>query len=336
MVGCDSTVWFCQEDPWILIFEDEFEGNSLNEDYWEIYIGVPRDTYFKSQKAWHQKENIEVCDGSLKIITRREYKPNTRYIVSFSPLTYDTTDFDYTSGEIWSKRKFSYGKYEARVKIPKGWGLWPAFWLYGNGKDGNEIDIFEFWNENRQTNLAKIQHMTIHYDYDHNGHVEQKHYKKRVGDMSTDYHIYTLIYLPGYIKWLVDGNTLYEYDRYYNKSLLRNPISCQLLNGKKYYQDQLYPIPPMSIIFNTAVQYGNGNEPNEGTDLPAQMEIDWLRYYVSADNVMSWSQDMGHQHSTDEISNGDSTYSIIIDSLGGRWTASGFLPLDQRVASNIK
>lgn len=101
---CDSTIQMCREEPWVLIFEDEFDGNSLDTNDWDIYVGVPRDPYFEDQKAWHQKENIDVSNGSLKIITRQEYKPNMQYIVSYNPLTYNTSDFDYTSGEIWSKR----------------------------------------------------------------------------------------------------------------------------------------------------------------------------------------------------------------------------------------
>lgn len=320
LVGCDSTVFLCREEPWVLIFEDEFEGNSLDEDNWDVYVGVPRDPYFTSQKAWHQKENIVVNNGSLKIITRHEYKPNMQYIVSYNPLTYNISNFDYTSGELWSKRKFLFGKYEARVKIPKGWGLWPAFWLYGNGHYGNEIDVFEYWNEERQQDIAKIQHMTVHYDYDHDGIVEQMHYKKMHykkihNDMSSEYHIYTLIYLPGYIKWLVDGNTIYEYDRYFYNTIPLNPIGCELLNGQLYYQNLLYPFPPMNIIFNTAVQCGNGNEPNMNTVLPAQMEVDWFRYYVSANNALVQSQDIKQQYLTVEIHNGYAAYSVILDSI---------------------
>lgn len=285
-IFCNSTIDLCKESPWVLIFNDEFDGNTLNTDNWDIINGVPRDPFFTIQKAWHQTENILVSDGSLKIITREEEKNNMQYIVSYDPLTYDISDFKYTSGEIWSKRKFLYGKYEARIKIPKGWGLWPAFWLFKGGEDEDEIDIFEFWNENPISNLAKIQHMTVHFDYNHDNihDLESTHYIH--SDLSDDYHVYTLIYLPGYIKWLVDGNLIYEYDKYYYYYTPLNPVNCQILSGQTYFQQMLYPFPPMNVIFNTAVQYNNNNEPNNQTVLPAQMEIDWFRYYISADNLI--------------------------------------------------
>ena len=316
-IYCDSTIWMCREEPWVLIFEDEFNGDSLNNQDWDIYVGVPRDPDFRSQKAWHQKENIEVSNGNLKIITRREYKPNMQYIVSYDPLTYNTSDFDYTSGEIWSKRKFMFGKYEARVKIPKGWGLWPAFWLYGNGHDGNEVDIFEYWNDSTThlSDLAKEQVMTVHYDYDHDGDIEQDGRRYFHGDMSTDYHIYTLIYLPGYIKWLVDGHLIYEYDRYFYNTFPPDPVDCQLFNGQVYLRNLLYPFPPMSVIFNTAVRCKEKEKPNNNTLLPAQMEIDWFRYYVSADNALVQTKDIKQQYLNCEIHNGYAAYNVVLDTL---------------------
>lgn len=75
-VYCDTTIWMCREEPWVLIFEDEFDGNSLNSNNWDIIKGVPRDFYFEIQKAWHQEDNIDVSNGSLKIVTRHEFLPN--------------------------------------------------------------------------------------------------------------------------------------------------------------------------------------------------------------------------------------------------------------------
>lgn len=56
---CDSTIWMCREEPWVLIFEDEFDGDTLNTNDGDIYVGVPRDPYFEEQKAWHQKEKSQ-------------------------------------------------------------------------------------------------------------------------------------------------------------------------------------------------------------------------------------------------------------------------------------
>lgn len=316
---CDSTIWMCREEPWVLIFEDEFDGDTLNTNDWDIYVGVPRDPYFEEQKAWHQKENIDVSNGSLKIITRREYMPNMQYPVSYDPLIYNISDFDYTSGEIWSKRKFLFGKYEARVKIPKGWGLWPAFWLYGNGHDGNEVDIFEYWNERNfwgNPSLSKKQHMTVHYDFDHDGNVEQEGDSYTHGDMSLDYHIYTLIYLPGYIKWLVDGQQIYEYYRYFEYSdFPLSPVDCKIYKGKLYLQNLLFPFPPMNVIFNTAVKCKDKEKPNNTTPFPAEMEVDWVRYYVSADNELVQTGNIQHQYLNDEVYNAYAARSVVIDTL---------------------
>ena len=315
-VYCDSTIWMCREEPWVLVFEDEFNGLSLNNNDWSVINGVPRDFNFELQKAWHQDENIKVNNGSLKIITKREYKPNMQYIVSYDPLIYNISDFEYTSGEIWSKRKFMFGRYEARVKIPKGWGLWPAFWLYGNGLIGNEVDIFEYINESPSNNIAKKQHMTVHYDFNHDGQVDSKYYIYIHDDMSSDFHIYTLIYLPGYIKWMVDGNTISEHFRYYDYyNFPEIPIECEINSGSVYMEERLFPFPPMNIIFNTAVFSKKSEKPNNTTHLPACMEVDWFRFFVSANNALVQTKDVQQQNLNNEINNAYAGYNVILDSL---------------------
>lgn len=209
-----------------------------------------------------------------------------------------------------------FGKYEARIKIPKGWGLWPAFWLYGDGHIGNEIDVFEFVNETPSSNLAKKQHMTVHYDYNHDGHVDDRYYEYLHEDMSLKYHIYTLVYLPGYIKWMVDGNTLAEHYRYYEYyNFPERPVECEIIGGSIYMENKLFPFPPMNVIFNTAVQYGQGNEPNGNTILPAQMEVDWFRYYVSANNILVQTKDIQQQYLNNDINNAYAGYDVRLDTL---------------------
>lgn len=58
----------CNTDDYELVFEDNFDGNSLDQSQWDIIEGVPRDFNFEQQKAWHTANNIEVSNGTLKII----------------------------------------------------------------------------------------------------------------------------------------------------------------------------------------------------------------------------------------------------------------------------
>lgn len=112
---------------------------------------------------------MEIDNGIIKLITKEEYIYDK--VVPYEPDnlilddgTYNKRGFDYTSGMIYSNRKFGYGKYEIKCKLPKGKGFWPAFWVFG-GPDYNEIDVFEFWNEYNlgiyydPSKLSKVAHL---------------------------------------------------------------------------------------------------------------------------------------------------------------------------------
>lgn len=263
----------CNNKSWALVFEDYFDGSSLDLTKWEPWTGVPR----KPPTAWHLPENIEVSDGILKIISKKLDTPYTGTWIFWEanqPIV-QTADFDYTTGELWTNQKFSYGKFEARVKIPKGKGFGPAFWLYG-GPPWNEIDIFEFGEDG-----TTEHHMTAHYDYDNcgkDGHGCSTKYTG--GDFSNDFHIYTVIWEKDKIEWYVDGSLKRTDYRFY--TILGQTVGCELKALTQYIRNEVYPRDPMNIVFNVAVLYGN-NGPNSSTPFPNQMEVDWVRYYKKCD-----------------------------------------------------
>ncbi|MEO0075699.1 MAG: glycoside hydrolase family 16 protein [candidate division WOR-3 bacterium] len=189
----------CDYNPWVTVFEDNFDGNTLDLSKWTLpYQGVLRDFSHSKEKQWYANtgntpsvpitNNIEVSNGTLKLIARRESPPIVgTYVSDYStnPWTYTTTNFDYSSAEIDSKYKFGYGMYEIRCKIPKGKGFWPAFWMYGENANGvnNEIDVFEFWD-----NSTNDHNMTVHY----NGQMCLTDYNGP--DYSQAFHTFTVIW----------------------------------------------------------------------------------------------------------------------------------------------
>jgi len=284
----------CDYNPWILCFEENFDGNSLDLSKWEPVTGVPRDFNFNRQKAWHLPENIEVSNGTLKIISEKLTTPYVgTWVVDWStnPPTTKTATFDYTTGELWTKQKFSYGKYEARIKIPKGKGFFPAYWLFGGNPRWNEIDIFEFWSANgssyNPSNLSKIHHMTTHYDYQNNGNSNSCGTQYTGVDFSQDFHIFTLIWERNKIEWYVDGVLKRTDHRYY--TTLGQTVGCEIQSYPTVYiRNEIYPRDPMNIVLNVAIESGNANSgagyvaPDHTTPFPSHMEVDWVRYYKRA------------------------------------------------------
>ena len=115
-----------------LVWSDEFDGSALDETVWSYNTGGSGWGNNEKQYYTSRPENIRVKNGMLEIEARKEQYENN----------------EYTSARIMSKSKktFTYGKMEARIKFPGGKGTWPAFWMMGN--TGNwpncgEIDIIE-------------------------------------------------------------------------------------------------------------------------------------------------------------------------------------------------
>ncbi|MES2798342.1 MAG: glycoside hydrolase family 16 protein, partial [Bacteroidota bacterium] len=104
-----------------LVWQDEFDGNALNATNWNISTGNGCPSlcgYGNNELQSYEAANLTVSNGTLKILAKQE----------------NIGGANYSSGKITSKdkAKFTYGRYEARIKLPKGDGLWPAFWMLSN------------------------------------------------------------------------------------------------------------------------------------------------------------------------------------------------------------
>jgi beta-glucanase (GH16 family) len=180
----------------------------------------------------------------------------------------------YTSGRLWTNPTFTkaYGKFEARMKLPEGQGLWPAFWMmpkdqaYGTWASSGEIDILE-----SRGRTPKVVDGTLHFGKSHpNNKASGGHYNFPEGESITDFHNYSVEWEPGEIRWYVDGVLYFKEDNWYSWT-----------NGQP--EKNAFPAPfnqPFYMILNLAVggNYDGGLEP-PASKLPAQMEVDYVRVY---------------------------------------------------------
>lgn len=134
-----------------LTFNDEFNGVSLNRSKWftrYIYDNENLDHLKEEKQRYRDNDNHVVTDGVLRLVARR------------------TDDNSYESGMIRSDWTTQYGYFEARVKMPKGRGAFPAFWLNSDVSSNGvqmwppEIDIFEFVN-NGVEDLPNMLHFGV-------------------------------------------------------------------------------------------------------------------------------------------------------------------------------
>ncbi|NJN33893.1 MAG: glycoside hydrolase family 16 protein, partial [Saprospiraceae bacterium] len=177
---------------WRIVFQDEFDGKKLDTDKWQ-----PQETTHgdESQHYKNDEKNIFLTNGFLHLRALREPFKN----------------YAFTSGEIFSKVEFGQGTLcEVRCKIPKGKGLWPAFWfwrgLYGD-TSYQEIDVFEFWcADTRRFSVSNhyfnVKKKKMNNDYKW---IKPENAEGMRLDMSENFHTYTVYWDEKGIKVLFDN-----------------------------------------------------------------------------------------------------------------------------------
>lgn len=240
---------------WNLVWSDEFNGTSLNRAYWTPEIGTGSGGWGNNELQYYtdRAQNVQVTGGNLVITAQKE---------SYGGM-------NYTSARIKTQdlKSFTYGKVEARIKLPSGQGLWPAFWMLGSNissvgwpKSG-EIDIMERVNHNPYVNG------TVHWDA--GGHAE---YGRVSGNLDfSQFHVYSIEWDSKYIRWFVDGQ---QFNEFYIENGTGNTEEFQR---------------PFFILLNLAVGGNWPGSPNNSTPFPSQMLVDYVRVYqdTSASNVIS-------------------------------------------------
>jgi len=176
---------------------------------------------------------------------------------------------DYTSGRLITKGKFTttYGKIEARIKIPYGQGVWPAFWSMGADIDTvqwpncGEIDIME--------NIGKepgILHGSVHGPGYSDGHsLTGTHALPKGEKLSDNFHVYGMVWTKESIEFLFDGRAYFK----------ATPASVP--SGSKWIFNK-----PFFLLLNLAVGGDWPGSPDSSTIFPREMLVDYVRVYEPA------------------------------------------------------
>lgn len=230
----------CNDNPWILVFEDDFIGHGLDKSVWfdSLMDGAHLRPNREQQYYTFDGNNYEVTNGKLYLIADTLDRPQNKKVyenrgdeVILGDGIKNLREFKYTSSNIESIKKFSNGRFESRVKLPRGKGFWPAFWLLNPGPRYNELDIFEFWNEENfwghydPDKLCKVHHMTSHFE----SAEQQCHNDIEYGiDFSDDFNDFGVKWDRNRISWYVNGDR----KLYYNKLMWGR---CEVEENTHYY-----------------------------------------------------------------------------------------------------
>ena len=267
------------EKDYQIMFNDEFDGDTLDSEKWNThflwgpYLPINNEEQYYVDALGADAGKISpfiIKDGILSITAKSEVDQLNTSIPQLLPEKTDSiwSNFDtfqrnlsyvppnYTSGIITSYEafKFAHGYAEIRAKIPKGDGLWPAFWLL-NGyyvSQQPEIDIMESSGEAPQ----EIVHSYHHYD---NGGLQSQSFSSTHPDTSdgysSEFHTYGARWQPGKIEWYIDGVLMHSY--------ADDDVGYQV----------------MYVIANLAV---GGDFTKSATDpsiFPTSLDIDYIRVY---------------------------------------------------------
>jgi beta-glucanase (GH16 family) len=253
---------------WKLVWSDEFNGpngSAVDGSKWVAETGGGGWGNNELEYYTSRLENVSQRDGNLVIKVLQE-----KYI---GP---DDATRNYTSARLKTLGKFSqtYGRFEARIKIPRGQGIWPAFWMLGSGidkpgwPDCGEIDIME--NIGKEPTLV---HGTIHgpgYSGEHGiGDSFELPGREAFAD---DFHIYAVEWEPDVIRFYVDDH-LYA---------TRTP--ADLPKGAKWVYDH-----PFFVLLNVAVGGYWPGDPDATSTFPQTMLVDYVRVYERASSAPAGS-----------------------------------------------
>ena len=248
-----------QDKKWALVWSDEFSapnGSAVDPAKWVLETGADKWGNAELEYYTDRAQNSHIEDGNLVIEARAEkYKGDSAEAKN------------YTSARIKTAGKFSraYGKFEARIKISFGQGLWPAFWMLGDDieKVGwpacGEIDIME--------NIGKepsMNHGSIHGPGYIGGDGIEANTSLRAGKkLSDDFHIYAA-------EWESDGVRFYLDDKLY-----ATQTRASLKPGQKWVFDH-----PFFLLLNVAVGGDWPGNPDASTVFPQTMLVDYVRVYA--------------------------------------------------------
>ncbi|WP_344154010.1 discoidin domain-containing protein [Kribbella yunnanensis] len=253
-------------NPPQLIWEDNFNtpaGAKPDATKWRADPGIGQNNELQ---VYTNNDNIQTDgQGNLVIEARRQETPGTTCPID--PVSGKGT-CQYTSGRINTGTKFdtTYGKVEARIKVPKGNGLWPAFWMMGSdfltGRPwpyNGEIDIMEILG--RETTKG---YSTLHAPaYNGAGGYGGTYGLPGGADFADGFHTWTMLWNSTGITYQVDGTTVFTVDK----------AQLEATRGPWIYDHPFY------LILNLAVGGDFPGPPNAQTPFPSRMLVDYVRVY---------------------------------------------------------
>ncbi|HTX90109.1 MAG TPA: glycoside hydrolase family 16 protein [Anaerolineales bacterium] len=252
LTACGTAAPKLDRPGWTLVWHDEFDGKTIDPANWTYDIGGNGWGNVEMEYYTNRPENARIENGMLIIEARSEQYQG----------------LPYTSARLKSVglREFQYGRIEARMKLPYGQGIWPAFWMLGAGKSwplGGEIDIMEYIGKTPDTIYT-----TVHGPGYSGAKGIGAHTVLTADKLKNDFHVFAVEWQPNDIRWFVDDQQVFEV------------TPSQIPAGTQWVYDH-----PFYILLNLAVGGGWPGFPDSTTVFPQQLQVDYVRVYQKPDQI---------------------------------------------------
>ncbi len=243
------------EGSWQLVWSDEFDQAKINPDHWNFQVEKAGRFNEEWQGYTNHSDNAYIENGCL--IIQAKHHTNTHGMNQYTSARLNTA----------GKKTWTYGKISARIKLPEGKGIWPAFWMLGANIDENggdtpwpqcgEIDILELYGSKDDSAIE----VNAHYAdaFQQHAFMGAKTHKLDQGKFSDNFHVFDLEWTSKHLKWYVDGHEIAAMD----------------ISGPKFKAFH----QPFFLLLNIAVGGTFAGRPDSSTVFPQKMYVDWVRVY---------------------------------------------------------
>jgi len=260
---------------WKLVWSDEFNsrsGTAPNPNVWGQEVG---DGTVNGIPGWGNSELEYYMGGTSNVATNGQGSLQITTKEADGSLMCYYGPCEYTSARLLTKERFevAYGRIEARIQVPRGAGLWPAFWMLGtdidqvNWPQTGEIDIMEFVGR-----VPDEVFGTLHGPGYSGGQSYGDNYDLNQ-PVSDAYHVFAVEWQPDRIVWFIDGIP-------YFTATPNDPF----LQGKQWVFNH-----PFFILMNVAVGGNFGGPVGEDTVFPQSMSVDYVRLYQTRPRPVSFN-----------------------------------------------
>jgi beta-glucanase (GH16 family) len=238
--------------PWKLVFHDDFRGRSLNTRIWHTCFWWATTTCSigsNHELELYNPSDVAVTRGTLRLRAQKR-----------TMVGWDGKRYAYTSGMVMTGGRehgqrpgftFTHGFAEARVRVPKGKGLWPTFWMLpADYASRPEIDIMEILGGS-----TNVQRMHFHY-LAHDGTEADPGSNWTGRDFAAGWHTFAIAWEPDAIVWYVDGVRRWRFDA-----------------------TSRVPREPMYLLLTLAVGGDYPGPPDASTAFPSSFKVDYVRVW---------------------------------------------------------